>query len=167
VRIRNSILFVVSVLIVSCAWAQQAKTPAILSGEELKKIAPTGFFYRGQSASTQLRNAAGIRTDEQKYVLAGLVDTAGYASNIAEKYQGFFITEVKVKIEGSELAPGEYGFGFVGDKFVITDVGANDVLSVSSKRDDNLKRAMPLKIEKEGSAYRLYTGKKYVTMELQ
>ena len=41
-------------------------------------------------------------------------------------------TEVKAKVEGSELAPGQYGFGFVGDKFVITDVGANDVLSVSS-----------------------------------
>jgi hypothetical protein len=96
-----------------------------------------------------------------------LVDTAGYASNIAEKYQGFFITEVKLKVEGSELTPGEYGLGFVGEKFVITDVGANDVLSVSSKREDSLKRAMPLKITKEGDAYRLYAGKKYVTLELE
>ena len=102
-----------------------------------------------------------------KYVLAGLVDTAGYASDIAEKYQGFFITEVKVKIEGSELVPGEYGLGFVGERFVITDVGANDVLTVSSKRDDNLKRATPLKIAKEGDAYRLYAGKKYVMLELE
>jgi len=139
----------------------------ILSGEELNKIAPTGFFYRGQSASTELRNSAGIRTEGDNYVLVGLVDTAGYASSVAEKYQGFFITEVKVKVEGSELAPGEYGFGFVGEKFVITDVGANDVLSVSSKRDDNLKRAMPLRIAKEGDAYRLYAGKKYVTLELE
>ena len=166
-RARNSILSLLSVLIVSCLWAQQSKTAGILSGEELKKIAPAGFFYRGQSASTQLRNSAGIRTEGDKYVLAGLVDTAGYASNIADKYQGFFITEVKVKIEGSELAPGEYGLGFVGEKFVITDVGANDLLTVPSKRDGNLKRAMPLKIAKEGDAYRLYAGKKYVTLELE
>lgn len=166
-RVRSSILLVLSVLIVSCPWAQQSKTAGILSGEELKKIAPGGFFYRGQSASTELRNSAGIRTPGDKYVLAGLVDTAGYASNVAEKYQGFFITEVKVKIQGSELAPGEYGLGFVGEKFVITDVGANDVLSVSSERDDNLKRAMPLKIAKAGDAYRLYAGKKYVTLELE
>ena len=166
-RVRNLVRFVLGVLIVSCAWAQPSKTAGILSGEELKKIAPTGFFYRGQSASTQLRNSAGIRTEGDKYVLAGLVDTAGYASNIAEKYQGFFITEVRVKIEGSELAPGQYGLGFVGEKFVITDVGANDVLSVSSKRDNNLKRATPLKIAKEGDVYRLYAGKKYVTLELE
>jgi hypothetical protein len=167
VRARNSILFLLPVVLVACLWAQQPKTTGILSGEELKKIAPAGFFYRGQSASTQLRNSAGIRTEGDKYVLAGLVDTAGYASNIAEKYQGFFITEVKVKIEGSELAPGAYGLGFVGEKFVITDVGANDLLTVSSKRDANLKRAMPLKIAKEGDAYRLYAGKKYVTLELE
>jgi hypothetical protein len=165
VRARNPILLLLLALMFSSAWAQ-SKPPGVLTAEELKTIAPAGFFYRGRSATTQLRNSAGVRTEGDKYVLAGLVDTAGYASNIAEKYQGFFITEVKVKIEDSELPPGEYGFGFVGDKFVVTDVGANDVLSVSSKRDDNLKRAMPLKITSEANAYRLYAGKKYVTLEL-
>lgn len=163
-RARNSILLALFALLLSSLWAQ-SKPAGVLTAEDLKAIAPAGFFYRGRSASTQLRNTAGVRTGGDKYVLAGLVDTAGYASNVAEKYQGFFITEVKVKIEGSELAPGEYGFGFVGDKFVITDVGANEVLSVSSKRDDNMKRAMPLKVVKEGDAYRLYAGKKYVTVE--
>jgi hypothetical protein len=115
----------------------------------------------------QLRNSAGIRTKDQKYVLAGLVDTSGYASDVAQKYQGFFITEVKLKIEGSELAPGEYGFGFAGDKLIVTDVGANDLLSVASKKDDNLKRPMPLKIVEEGGAYRLYAGKKYVTLQVE
>ena len=166
-RVHNSIFLVLTVLVISCAWAQQSKTTGILSGEELKKIAPTGFFYRGQSASTQLRNSAGIRTPDDKYVLAGLVDTAGYASNIAERYQGFFITEIKVKIEGSELVPGEYGLGFVGEKFVITDVGANEVLSVSSQRDDNLKRALPLNMAKQGDGYRLYAGKMYVTLKVE
>jgi hypothetical protein len=99
--------------------------------------------------------------------MAGLVDTSGYASDVAAKYQGLFITEVKAKVEGSELAPGQYGFGFVGDKFVITDVGANDVLSVSAKHDDNLKRPVPLKIVQEEGGYRLYHGKKYVTLQAE
>jgi hypothetical protein len=167
VRPRNSILLALSVIFLSSAWAQQSKPAGVLAAAELKTVVPASFFYRGQSASTQMRNSAGIRTQDQKYVLVGMVDTAGYATSIAQKYQGFFITEVKVKIEGSELAPGEYGFGFVDDKFVVTDVGANDVQSVSSKKDDNLKRAVPLKITKEGDAYRLYAGKKYVTVELQ
>src|SRR5579864_567847 len=167
VRRRNSILLVVSALLLSTAWAQQSKPAGVLTAADLKTVVPTSFFYRGQSASTQMRNSAGIRTPEQKYVLAGMVDTSGYATSIAQKYQGFFITEVKVKIEGSELNPGEYGFGFVDDKFLATDCGANEVLSVSSKKDDNLKRAVPLKLTKEGDAYRLYAGKKYVTVELQ
>jgi hypothetical protein len=167
VRFRNSILLGVSVVLLASAWAQQSKSAAVLSADELKTVAPASFFYRGRSAATQLRNSAGVRTSDGKFVLAGLVDTAGYASNIAEKYQGFFISEVKLKIEGAELAPGEYGVGFVGGKFVVTDVGANDVLSVSAKKDDNLKRPTPLKIAQEGSNYRLYAGRKYVTLELE
>jgi len=50
---------------------------------------------------------------------------------------------------------------------VVTDVGANDLLSVSSKQDDNLKRPVPLKIEEEGGVYRLYAGRKYVTVQVE
>jgi hypothetical protein len=139
----------------------------VLAAAEVKGIVPATYFYRGQSATVQMRNAAGIRTKDQKYVLAALVDTSGYSTDVAEKYQGLFITEVKVKVGGSELAPGQYGFGFVGDKFVVTDVGANDVSSVSSKVDDNLKRPVPLKISQEGGENRLYHGKKYVTLQVE
>ena len=154
-------------MLLSFSWAQESQPAGILSGDDVKKVAPSTFFYRGQSASTQFRNSAGIRTGEKKYLLAGLVDTSGYASNVAQKYQGFFITEVKVKIEGSELVPGEYGFGFTADKFVVTDVGANEVLSAAFKNDDGLKRPVPLKIRQDGKAYRLYAGRKYVTIEME
>jgi len=167
VKLRNSTICALTIMLLSFSWAQESQPAGILSGDEVKKVAPSTFFYRGQSASTQLRNSAGIRTGEKKYVLAGLVDTSGYASNVAQKYQGFFITEVKVKIEGSELVPGEYGFGFTGDKFVVTDAGANDVLSAAFKTDDGLKRPVPLKIGQDGKAYRLYAGRKYVTIEME
>jgi len=133
----------------------------------MKSLVPASYFYRGQSATVQMRNSGAIRTKDQKYVIAALVDTSGYSTGIAEKYQGLFITEVKVKVEGSELAPGQYGFGFAGDKFVVTDVGANDVFSVSSKVDKDLKRPVPLKIVGEGGAYRLYAGRKYVTLQVE
>ena len=147
--------------------AQQGKPAGVVPTAELEKLVPSVYFYRGQSATVQMRNSGAIRTKDQKYVMAGLVDTSGYASDVAAKYQGLFITEVKAKVEGSELAPGQYGFGFVGDKFVITDVGANDVLSVSAKHDDNLKRPVPLKIVQEEGVYRLYHGKKYVTLQIE
>lgn len=155
-----------AVLFLFPALAQQTKAAGVLTSSDLKTVVPANYFYRGQSANVQLRNSGGIRTQNGKYVLAGMVDTSGYAANIAQKYQGFLITEVKLNIEGSDLAPGQYGFGFTGDKFVVTDVGANDLLTVSSQPDENLKRAVPLKIVEEGGAYRLYAGKKYVALKL-
>ena len=151
----------------SVSSADQPQKVGVVASTELQKLVPASYFYRGQSATVQMRNSGAIRTKSQKYVIAGLVDTSGYASDVAAKYQGLFITEVKVKVEGSELVPGQYGFGFVSDKFLITDVGANDVLSVSSKHDDNLKRPVPLKIVQEGGDYRLYNGKKYVTVQVE
>ncbi|HKN37110.1 MAG TPA: hypothetical protein VJX16_28035 [Terriglobales bacterium] len=156
------------VLFLSAALAQQQSKPAgVLTGNDLKAVVPTSYFYRGQSASVQLRNSGGIRTKDGRYILAAMVDTSGYAADVAQKYQGFLITEVKVNVEGSDLAPGQYGFGFTGDKFIVTDVGASDVFSVSSKQDENLKRPVPLKIVEEGGAYRLYAGKKYVSLKVE
>jgi hypothetical protein len=165
-RITLAAIFAIVMASVS-VFAQQGKPAGVIPGAELAKLVPSVYFYRGQSAAVQMRNSGALRTKDQKYVIAGLVDTAGYASDVAAKYQGLFITEVKAKVEGSELPPGQYGFGFVGDKFVITDVGANDVLSVSSKHDDNLKRPVPLKIVQEGGDYRLYNGRKYVTLQVE
>jgi hypothetical protein len=156
------------ILAISCAvLAQQAKPAGIVGTADLQKLVPSSYFYRGQSASVQLRNSAAIRTKDGKYVLAALVDTSGYASDVAARYQGLFISEVKLKVGDAELAPGEYGFGFVADKFVVTDVGANDVFSTASQRDENVKRAVPLKITEDGGGYRLYAGKKYVTLQVE
>lgn len=161
-------LLIVLAMLPALAGAQQQSKPAgVIDKADLKTLIPSTYFYRGQSATVQLRNSAAIRTQDQKYVLAGMVDTAGYASDVAQKYQGFLITEVKLNIEGSELAPGAYGMGFVGDKFVVTDVGANDLLKVSSRRDDTLKRPVPLEMTQEGGGFRLYAGRKYVTLEVK
>jgi hypothetical protein len=169
VRTRTSTLAAVFVVLAASVsvFAQQAKPVGVVASAELKKLVPADYFYRGQSATVQLRNSGAIRTKDQKYILAALVDTSGYSTDVADKYQGLLITEVKVKVEGSELAPGQYGFGFVGDKFSVTDVGANDVFSVSSKVDADLKRPVPLKIVGEGGEYRLYHGKKYVTVQVE
>jgi hypothetical protein len=143
-------------------------SPGVLSVDDLKRVVPASYFFRGQSASVQLRNAAGFRTPDGKLVLAGLVDTSGYSSDIAEKYQGFLITEIKLSMEGSELAPGQYGFGFSRqNKFTVMDVGANDLLSVDSHVDQNLQRAVPLKIVADQGSYRLYAGKKWVSLKAE
>jgi hypothetical protein len=145
--------------------AQQLK-PGLLSNDVLKKVVPGTYFFRGQSASVQLRNSAGFSVPDGKLVLIGLSDTSGYAADVQAKYQGFLITEVKLNIEGSALAPGEYGFGFSKDgKFLVMDVGANDLFSVAGQIDDKLPHPVPLKIVEDGGAYRLYAGRKWVGLK--
>jgi hypothetical protein len=145
--------------------AQQLK-PGLLSNDVLKKVVPGTYFFRGQSAPVQLRNSAGFSVPGGKLVLTGLLDTSGYAADVQAKYQGFLITEVKLNIEGSELAPGEYGFGFSKDgKFLMMDVGANDLFSVASRMDDKLPHPVPLKIVEDGGAYRLYAGRNWVSLK--
>ena len=137
----------------------------ILTGDALKKIVPTSYFFAGQSAPVQVRNSAGLKSGAGKIVLAGLVDTSGYSTAIQEKYQGFLITETKLTFDGSTLEPGAYGFGFKDDKFLVMNVASTDLFSVASKNDDQLKRPVPLQLEKDGDSYRLYAGKKYVVLK--
>ena len=134
----------------------------ILTGDALKKVIPSAYFFAGQSAPVQMRNSVALKTGGGHFVLAGLVDTSGYSTAIQEKYQGFFITESKITFDGGKLDPGQYGFGFKDGKFLVMNVAATDVVSASSKNDEQLKHAVPLKLEKDGDGYRLYAGKNYV-----
>jgi hypothetical protein len=155
-------------LLASLLLSATEPNPGVLGVEDVKRVVPTSYFFRGQSASVQLRNSTGFRGSEGKLVLTGLVDTSGYSSDVAEKYQGFLITEVKLSIEGSNLPPGEYGFGFSKDgKFTVMDVGENDLLSASSHLDENLHRAVPLQIVADQASYRLYAGKRWVSLKAQ
>jgi hypothetical protein len=153
-------------IFLSClAYAQQAK-PGVLSADEIKHVAPSTYFFSGQSASVQTRNTVGLRTSNGKLVLAGFVDTSGYAADVAQKYQGLFITEAKLSIEGSDLQPVEYGFGFTKEgKFIVMNVAAEDVVNVPFQMDDKVSHPVPLKmVESEGN-YKLYAGKHWVTLK--
>jgi hypothetical protein len=116
------------------------------------------------TATTQLRNSGGVKFADGFYVLATLVDTSGYSTGLAAKYQAYFITELPIKVGGKSLPAGVYGAGFVGDKFVLTDVGAHDVLTVAAGDDAAQKRPMPLQVTADPSGgFRLYVQRKYVS----
>jgi hypothetical protein len=145
-----------------CAAAQDG---TVLKADDARKILPPSVYYKAQSAPTQLRNSGGVKFADGYYVLAMMVDTSGYSSDVATKYQAYFIAEVPIKIGGHELAAGIYGIGFIADnKFVVTDVGAHELFTVSYITDEAMKRPVPLQVTKdEAGSYRLYTGRKYVT----
>jgi hypothetical protein len=144
------------------AMAQGADT--VLKPTDTPKLLPASVFYRGQSATTQLRNSGGVKFADGYFVLATMVDTSGYSSDVASKYQAYFITEVPIKVGGQNLAAGVYGLGFVADnKLVVTDVGGHDVLMVASGEDEGLKRPTPLQVTADpAGGFRLYSGRRYV-----
>ena len=145
------------------AMAQAGDT--VLKPADMQKLMPASVYYKGQSAPTQLRNSGGVKFADGSYLLTTLVDTSGYSTGVAAKYQAYFITEVPIKIGGQALPAGIYGVGFIdGDKMVVTDVGANDVITVNSATDAGLKRPLPLQVtaDEAGGGFRLYAGRRYV-----
>jgi hypothetical protein len=158
----------IGILVIACSVplvvaAQDSVT--ILTGTGLSRVVPPGFYFQGLSAPTQIRNAAAARLGTNRYVIAGLIDTAGYAADVRAKYEGFFITDSAITINGSELAPGAYGFGFSDNgKLNILDLAGNQVLSVSTTKDSSLKRPRPLTMIKSGNDVRLYSGRDYAVI---
>jgi len=144
--------------------AAQGSSDTVLSAAEATKVLPASVFFRGQSATTQLRNSGGVKFADGMFVLSTLVDTSGYSSDVQAKYQAYFITEVPIKIEGHDLPAGIYGVGFIpGNKFIVLDVGAHDLFTVTSHPDAELKRPMPLKVTADKGGFRLYEGRNYIT----
>jgi hypothetical protein len=129
------------------------------------KIFPERVFFRGQSAPVQFRNSGGVHFADDFYVLVGMVDSSGYSTGIKEKYQAYLLNEVTLEIAGQTLKPGAYGIGFIAEgKFVVMDLGANDVLQAAAQHDAEMKRPVPLQVLAAASAgsYRLYIGRDYV-----
>lgn len=140
------------------------KEMALKAADVGTKLLPDKVFFRGQSAPTQARNSGGVRYADGFYVLVTLVDNSGYSSGIREKYQAYFITEVPLEIGGQGLKPGAYGIGFLdADKFIVMDIGANDLFTTGSKKDSELKHPVPLQVvAADGGGYRLYKGRDFV-----
>jgi len=164
---RNSVV-ALAVLFITCSLAlivRAQDSATVLAGAELTRVVPPGFYFQGLSAPTQMRNTAAARFGSNRYVIAGLVDTSGYAADVRAKYEGFFITDSPIKINGSELGVGAYGFGFSDNgKMQIMDLAGNQILAVTTTKDAELKRPRPLMMAKAADGLRLYNGKDYVVI---
>jgi hypothetical protein len=138
--------------------------PTILHAADAGKILPNSVYFDGQSASTQLRNSAGVRFADGKLVLAVLVDSSGYSGDVHQKYQGYFIAEVPLSIGDHRLPAGAYGMGVVSGQLVVMDIGAHDLFESSAPRDPAMVHPVPLQIM-AGTAsgtYRLCIGRNCV-----
>jgi len=135
----------------------------VLAETALTRVVPTSFYFAGQSAETQMRNAAAARIGKDRYIIAALVDTSGYSTEISGKYEGFFITDSPVVIGNKLLGTGAYGFGFSANGRVnLFDLSSKQILSVATANDPEMKRPRPLLMVSTDKGIRLYKGKNYV-----
>jgi hypothetical protein len=139
--------------------------PVVVSNAELSRLVPNSFYFKGQSAPTQMRNATAAKFGPERHVIVGLVDTSGYSAEVRARYEGFFITDSPIKVNGQSLSTGAYGFGFTNDgKMNVMDIAGTDVLSVSSTNDKVLRRPRPLMMTASEDGIRFYRGKDYIVI---
>ena len=166
--VRSALILMLITLSFAAAVDAQKKTAAVLTGAELPGIMPPGFYFEGQSAPMQMRNSAAARLAEKRNVVAGMVDTSGYSTEIRAKYEGFLITDSSIEIGGEILPTGAYGFGFTdAGKFNVFDVGGKRILSVNAADDRVLRRPRPLMMSKAADGLRLYSGRGYVVVSIK
>jgi hypothetical protein len=145
--------------------AAPTSAPTVLKAADTASLIPATVFFRGQVASVQARNSGGVKLPGGMLVLCALVDTSGYSTAVQQKYQGYFITEVPLDINGQFLKPGAYGVGFIeGNKFLVMDLGAHDLFTANGVHDSELKRPTPLQVLDDATPnkYRLYINRNYV-----
>ena len=167
-KLSLKLILVIAALIVAAGSAVAQDGATVLTGPDLTRVVPTGFYFQGLSAPTQMRNSAAARFGKDRYVISGLVDTSGYSADVRAKYVGFLITDSSITLNGEALQPGAYGFGFATEgKLTVMDLSGKDLLSVSITNDKDLKRPRPLMMTADGSGVRLYSGKNYITIAAQ
>lgn len=141
--------------------AQKKLFPRVLASAEVARIAPSNFYFEGQSGPVQMRNTAAIELETNRHVIAGLVDTSGYSAETKEKAQGFITTSLPIVIGGENLPVGMYGLGFTDGKINVYDLSGSLVLSVSTSIDKALRRPRPLAMTSSPDGLRLYAGRAY------
>ena len=147
------------------ATAQEKSAPEVLNEKDAAVIVPSSFYFAGQSAPTQMRNSAVARLGKDRRVIAGLVDTSGYSTEISGKYEGFLITDSPILIGDKTLETGAYGFGFSADgKLRIFDLSSREIFSIDTMNDKEMKRPRPLMMTSDANGVRLYKGKNYATI---
>jgi hypothetical protein len=143
--------------------APLAQETEVIPEEELPRVVPTGFYYEGQVAPTQMRNAAAIRVGDKKHVIVALVDNSGYAADIRAKIEGFWATDIPVRIGGKNLPVGVYPFGVTREGMLnIYDLAGTLQFSVKTSRDTILRNPRPLAIVAADDGIRFYRGRDYV-----
>jgi hypothetical protein len=171
-------LVVVASLLLSFMAANPASAQGVFKvekGEAFNKIVPRDFVLEENAIPTEKRNSTLVLTPSGARLVAGLLDTSGYSSQVQEKYLGMLIAEGNVEVCGHQLAIGSYGFGLAKvqgaagghpSKFFLYNQSGKKVAECTARWDEKLKNPRPLQVVAGGSgAARLYLGRTWVELK--
>jgi hypothetical protein len=144
-------------------------------GEAFNKMVPRDFVLEENAIPTEKRNTALVLTPSGARVLAGLLDTSGYSSQVQQKYLGMMIAEGNLGVCGHQIGIGSYGFGLAkasggsegkASTFMLYDQAGKKVLSCAAKWDSQLKNPRPLQIVVSGGGTaRFYVSRNWVELK--
>ena len=162
----NVVASLVLIMATLAAWPQNARAQGkfeVVTGKAFETALPKDFYLEGNAIPTEPRNAGMLKSSSLPRVLFALIDTAGYSSQIKQKYIGMAITEGRVSVCGTSVDVGSYGFGLekpaapstADAKFHLYNQAGTEVASCAAPRDATIKAAKPLQliVSKEGSAW--------------
>lgn len=144
----------------------QASRPGVpFTADKLNSLLPTAVYFQGRTAPLQLRNSGGTDFGNGRIVWVSLVDSSGYASSVQERYQFYLVTEGPLQFGSARIAAGAYGGGFLGDHFVLMDLGGHTVAEGPISADPALARPRPLQVVGASpDAVKLYLGRNWVLL---
>jgi hypothetical protein len=169
---------VVASLLLSAMVASPASAQGVFKvqkGEAFNKIVPKDFVLEENAIPTEKRNSVLALTPSGGRIVAGLLDTSGYSSQVQEKYLGMLISEGNVEVCGHEVGTGSYGFGLAksaggaqgqASRFMLYNQAGKKVAECAAKSDEKIKSPRPLQVVAGGGATaRLYLGRTWVELK--
>ena len=141
---------------------------SLIIGKAFDAALPAHFYLEGNAIPTAKRNATMVRTPSGARAVFSLLDTTGYATDVASKYAGMIITEGDLSVCGQKLTVGSYGFGWErsargtdqpGKLMFYNQAGAK-LGECPTPRDAALQQPKPLQvIVKQNGTAALYYGR--------
>lgn len=144
----------------------------IVTGKLFHAAVPRDFYLEGNAIPVEQRNTVLIRTPAETRVLIGLIVTAGFASQLQQKYSGMLISEGHLSICRKRAVIGSYGFGVHHPhsleqpaQFLLYNQAGDQIMECNMEKDLHMREPKPLQVMIESTdSARLYLGRYWVEL---
>ncbi|MGH9444559.1 MAG: hypothetical protein ACRD3O_02320 [Terriglobia bacterium] len=145
----------------------------IVTGKLLNKSIPRDVYLEGSAIPVEKRNAVLIKIPAGARALFALIVTAGFASQLQQKYSGMLISEGRLSLCGKDAGIGSYGFGIRRPstskrqqaQFFLYNQAGDQVIACDMKKDLRMRHPAALQVVIESwRLARLYLGRYWVEL---